>query len=104
MSATAVFFTRWSALSGKKKAPERQPVDAPPGPYQVRATSAEGEVITVELTIEAGAAVSPAAASAEPSAEPMQLDRSRSTGQWIVIIVGLVVSAALGLWLIRSAT
>lgn len=77
------------------------PADAPPGTYQVRATNAEGEVITAELTVEAGPAASAEAASAEPSAELMQLERLRSTGQWVAITVGLAVSAALGLWLVR---
>lgn len=78
------------------------PADAPPGTYQVRATSStEGEVITAELTVEAGPAASVEAASAEPSAELMQLERLRSAGQWVAITVGLAVSAALGLWLVR---
>ncbi|MCG3209707.1 MAG: hypothetical protein FOGNACKC_03334 [Anaerolineae bacterium] len=80
------------------------PAAAPPSTYQVRATSAEGEVITAELTVETDAAASVTAASAKPSAELMQLERPRSARQWGIIIVGLVVSAALGLWLVQSVT
>jgi len=77
------------------------PTDTPPGTYQVQATSAEGEVLTAELTVEAGAATAEAAAPAEPSAEPMQLDRRKSTGELAVIVAGLLLSAGLGLALVR---
>lgn len=77
------------------------PTDAPPDVYQVRATSAEGEVLTAELTVEAGAATAERAAPSEPSGEPMQLDRRRSGGELVVIVVGLLASAGLGLALVH---
>lgn len=77
------------------------PADAPPGTYQVVATSEEGETLTAELTVESGATGTEPAAPAEPSAELMQLDRGRSTGQLAAIIIGLLASAGLGLALVR---
>ncbi|MFQ6102645.1 MAG: hypothetical protein ACE5OS_15650 [Anaerolineae bacterium] len=77
------------------------PADAPPGVYQARATSAEGEVLTAELTVEAGATTTEQAAPSEPSGEPIQLDRRRSGGELVVIVVGLLASAGLGLALVR---
>lgn len=78
------------------------PADLPPGTYQVRATSVEGEVLTTELMVEAGATTTEQAAPAAPSAELMQLERSLSTGQLALIIAGLVVIAAVGLWLVYA--
>ena len=78
------------------------PAEVPPGTYQVRAVSAEGEVLTAELTVEADTAVTEPATPVEPSAEPMQLDRHRSGGEFAVIITGLLLSAGLGLVLIRE--
>lgn len=77
------------------------PADIPPGIYQVKATSAEGEVLTAELTVEAGPASAERAAPAEPSAELMPLDRRRSGGELVTVVVGLLVSAGLGLALVR---
>lgn len=74
------------------------PTDVQPGVYQVRATSAEGEVLTAELTITANATTTE---QAEPSAELMQLDRSKTTTELAVIIAGLLVSVGLGLALVR---
>lgn len=78
------------------------PADTPPGTHQVRAASAEGEVLTAELSVTAGQAASPQAATLEPSAELMELERPRPAGQLVVLIGGLAVSAALGLWLVRN--
>lgn len=77
------------------------PADAPPGTYQVVAVSGEGETITAELTVEAGenAAVS---VPAEPSAALMNLERSKSPLEWGVIGAGLLISAGLGLALVRE--
>ncbi len=77
------------------------PADTPPGSYQVRATSTEGEVLSTELTVEAGATTTEQVTPAEPSNEALQLERPRSTGQLTVIIAGLVIAAGLGLWLVR---
>ena len=76
------------------------PADVPPGTYQVVATSGEGETITAELTVEPGevAAVTPA----EPSAALMDLDRTKSTLEWVVIGGGLLLSLGLGLALLRG--
>ena len=59
------------------------PDHVPPGSYQVRATTAEGEVISAELTVEAGAGTQSAAV--EPSAALMELDRSKPIGQIVAI-------------------
>lgn len=76
------------------------PADIPAGVYQVTAVSGEGETMTAELTIAAGATAEEAPAMAEPSAELMQLDRSKSTTEWAVIIAGLLLSAGAGLALV----
>ena len=76
------------------------PDHVPPGTYQVRATSAEGEVISAELTVEAGAGTQSAAV--EPSAAWMELDRSKPIGQIVAIAAVLLVSAGIGILLVRS--
>lgn len=76
------------------------PTAAPPGSYQVRATSAEGEVLTVELAVEAQAATTEAAAAGEPTAALMQLNRMKSVGELSAIVIGLLASAGLGLALV----
>lgn len=76
------------------------PDHVPPGTYQVRATSTEGEVISTELAVEAGAGTE--AAAVEPSAALMELDRSKPIGQIIAIAAVLLVSAAIGILLVRS--
>lgn len=75
------------------------PADLPPGTYQVTAVSGEGETLTTELTVIAGEAAA-AAPPVQPSAELMQLDRSKSTGEWAVIGVGILLSVGLGLALV----
>lgn len=77
------------------------PADAPPGTYQEVAVSVEGETITSELTVEAGQTVA-ASVPAEPSAALMDLDRNKSPLEWGVIGVGLLISAGLGLALVRG--
>lgn len=76
------------------------PDHVPPGTYQVRATTAEGEVISAELTVEAGTGTQSAAV--EPSSAWMELDRSKPIGQIRAIAAVLLVSAGLGIWLVRS--
>ena len=79
------------------------PSDTPPGTYQLRAVSEEGETLTTELSVKAGAdAETSPAAPAEPSAEWPQLERPRPPGQLAIIIGGLATSAVLGLWLVRK--
>ena len=77
------------------------PADIRPGPYQVRAVSAEGETLTAELVISADAPAPSTPSSVEPSAEPMALDRSKAPWEMAVIVIGLVISAGAGLLLIR---
>lgn len=76
------------------------PLDVPSGSYYLVATSGEGERLTAELAVEAGTVDSERTAQADPSAEPMQLDRSKSPMELTVIIAGLVVSAGLGLMMV----
>jgi hypothetical protein len=76
------------------------PADIQSGVYQVTAVSGEGEALTAELTVEAGATGEETSAMPEPSAELMQLDRSKSVGEWAVVIVGLLLSAGVGLALV----
>lgn len=79
------------------------PADAAAGTYQVRATSAEGETLAAELTIEASTTKAERAVPAEPSDEPMQLDRRRPGGELAAIVFGLLVSTGLGLVLLRAS-
>ncbi|MCC6611846.1 MAG: hypothetical protein IT320_00130 [Anaerolineae bacterium] len=76
------------------------PDHVPAGTYQVRATTAEGEVISAELTVEAGAGAESVAV--EPSAALMELDRSKPIGQILAIAAVLLVSAGIGILLVRS--
>ncbi len=76
------------------------PSDLRPGIYQVQAVSAEGETLTAELTITTEATAAQEQPS-EPSAEPMSLDRSKTPVELITITIGLLLSAGLGLVLVR---
>jgi hypothetical protein len=76
------------------------PADISPGTYQVRAATPEGEILTAELVVKAGATATEHTASVEPSAALMELERSWPIGQLIVVIAGLIISAGLGLWLL----
>lgn len=76
------------------------PIETPPGPYQIIATSAEGETITAELTVEAGIKTDPLVAET-PSNELMKLDRGKSSIELGVIIVGLLIATSLGIVLVR---
>lgn len=78
------------------------PVDAPPGPYQVRATSAEGEVIAAELSILPSAAPEGSRPPVEPSAAPMQLYRGKPPAEVAITLIGIFVSAGLGFMLVRQ--
>ena len=80
------------------------PADAAPGTYQVRAMSAGGEAFAADLTTETGAIGGESAAVAEPSSEPMQLDRRRSGGELVAAVAGLLASVGLGLVLVRVKT
>jgi hypothetical protein len=52
--------------------------------------------------VKAGATATEHTASVEPSAALMELERPWPIGQLIVVIAGLIISAGLGLWLIRA--
>jgi hypothetical protein len=67
----------------------------------VVAVSGEGETISAELTVEAGE-IAAASVPAEPSAALMDLDRNKSPLAWGGIGVGLLISAGLGLALVRG--
>lgn len=75
------------------------PTDAPPGIYQVVA-AAEGGELTAELTVVAGDSAI-YEVSAEPSAEPMELDRSRSPQEFFLLAAAISLTALLGVLLIR---
>ena len=77
------------------------PDHVPPGIYRVRATTAEGETITAELTIEAGS-TSDASVPARPSDELMNLDRTKTGAQVAGVVIGLLASVGLGLVLVRG--
>jgi len=77
------------------------PADITPGPYQIIATSPDGETITAELTVEVGIVDTEQGAPEEPSNEFIELDRSKSGVELAVIIVGLIISAGLGITLVR---
>lgn len=76
------------------------PDHVPPGIYSVRATTAEGELISAELTVEAGTETQ--SAVVEPSAALMELDRSKPFGQIGAIAAFLLFAAAIGVLLVRS--
>ncbi len=77
------------------------PADLLAGPYQVTATSQEGESLSAELSVVAAAVAPEASEVRQPSAEPMELDRSRPALQTGLIVAALLASAALGVVLIR---
>jgi len=77
------------------------PADLLAGPYQVTATSQEGESLSAELSVVAAAVAPEASEVRQPSAEPMELDRSRPALQTGLIVAALLASAAVGVVLIR---
>ncbi|MBZ0291491.1 MAG: hypothetical protein K8L99_02890 [Anaerolineae bacterium] len=78
------------------------PADLPPDVYQVEAITEEGETLVAELTVEASSIDSGSTTAAVPSAEPMQLDRSKPPAELAVIGGGIVISIGLGLWLVLA--
>ncbi len=77
------------------------PANAPADSYQVQALAEDGDVISAELTVSAGTGATAPTESAQPTAALMQLNRSKSAGQIAVMVVAAVVSAGLGLLLLR---
>ncbi len=78
------------------------PSDVPSGIYQVQAITAEGESLSTELSIEASLVDSTADEEREPFDELMALERNQPTVELIIIVVGLVISAGLGFWLVMT--
>lgn len=80
------------------------PSNAPAGDYQIKALSADGNAATADLTITAAAnaAPTPAAGEApEPSAVPHEIPRSRTPLEVAGLFGLAIVSAGLGLLLVR---
>lgn len=75
------------------------PADLPGGSYLLRAATDEGETATADLTI--GASSQTNAQPMEASAEPLALDRSKSPFLIGSVIVLALLSAGLGVWLVR---
>ena len=78
------------------------PTDAPQGVYQVKAVGEDGDTVTAELTITAKSTTS--AESTEqpmPSAEEDKTPRRRVPNENVGLFVAAVVSALVGLTLVR---
>ncbi len=82
------------------------PADAPEGVYQIKATGEDGDVVTTELTItptKAAAEAEPTpAVEVMPSAAEHELARSRTPIEVIGLGALVVLSAAVGLFLVRG--
>lgn len=82
------------------------PADAPEGVYQIKAVGEDGDVVTTELTITPSKAAAEAqptpAAAVMPSAAEHELARSRTTFEVLGLGALVIVSAALGLVLLRG--
>lgn len=79
------------------------PENVPAGNYQVQAISEEGETLATEFTVLEGASQSSTLVKpAQASAAPMDLERTRSAGVWIAILVGILISASAGWALVRG--
>jgi hypothetical protein len=80
------------------------PNDTPPGWYTVRAASTEGKTAVADLTVTAptAEATNQPATVLKPTGELHQLDRSKSLGQIIAVIITALASIGLGFWLIRQ--
>ncbi len=77
------------------------PTNVPADVYQVRAVGEDGDTLTAELTVSAGAVAAQQPESTVPTAELMRLDRSKPPLQLVVIAGAVVLSVALGIWLLR---
>lgn len=76
------------------------PSDVPSGIYQIQALNEEGESLSAELSVENSLTDITSNNFVEPSDEPMQLDRSKPTGELALIVAVIVISAGLGFWLV----
>ena len=72
------------------------PPIAPEGTYEVKAAGADGHTVVAELTVTA-----PASGDVMPSAAPHELPRSRTPLKVIGLFAAAVVSAGVGLTLVR---
>ena len=80
------------------------PGDAPAGDYQVKALGEDGDAATADLTVTAAVNVTPtpvAGMSAEPSAAPHEIPRGRTPFEVISVIVVALLSAGVGIVLVR---
>ncbi len=80
------------------------PGNASAGDYQVKALSADGDATTADLTVTAAASGTPTPApgeAAEPSAAPHELPRSRTPLEVVGLFATVVLSAGIGLLLVR---
>ena len=77
------------------------PATVPGDVYQVRAIGADGDTLIAELTVSAGAASAGQPESTEPTAELMQLDRSKPVLQTAIIACAAILSIILGISLVR---
>lgn len=78
------------------------PTDLTPGSYLLRAATDEGETATADLTISDATPELINAQPMEASAEPLALDRSKSPFLIGSVIVLALLSAGLGVWLVRK--
>ncbi len=80
------------------------PDKTPPGPYTVKCTAEDGDATETDLTITAASAQASAAPAMvqEPTGALHQIDRSKPTGQVVGDVVVVILSGALGLWLVRK--
>lgn len=79
------------------------PAGAPEGVYQVKAVGKDGDTVTTELTItpNPGAAAKEPAEKLMPSAEEDRVPRRRTPSEIIGWFAAAVVSAGVGLLLVR---
>lgn len=82
------------------------PTDAPEGVYQLKATGEDGDVVTTELTITPTKATAEAeptpAVELMPSAAEHEIERSRTPVEVIGLGAFIVVSVAVGFFLLRG--
>ena len=79
------------------------PPDAPEGVYQVKAVGKDGDTVTAELTItgKPGTAATEPTEPRMPSAEEDKVPRRRMSNEIIGLFAAAVVSAGIGLTLVR---
>lgn len=80
------------------------PNSAPAGDYQVKAVSEDGDATTADLTVTSAASETgtpSAEQSAEPSASPHEIPRSRTPFEVAGLVAVVVLSAGVGLFLLR---